>query len=304
MLSDRDFIRQSLNTNLFFLRIMKEHTYFIYISLPEKYSVLKQEMKTFIDTFNNLLVRTIRLSSNVVGLKNDMLTEYTINAERLSELFTGAPIDRNTTRLEMQLGYNNQNQLNQTQVQNVYKLNSQILEVVRRLILYKGIFSSDISECRVFSTMYTSLIDHLSDEDQYYANILIKLQDKTDPSTNIEDAREVAFWNELMSEHAKFIRGLLDPSNETLIEAAHTFAGKFNELSERALEVALGDIIIGEFGDESLETAISFRKFIIELIQEVLECEVNFISVPLLIDHFLREANHYINFLQMYKYRV
>jgi len=127
LLSDREFIKQSLDINLFFLRIMKEHAYFLDISLPEKYEDIKKEAKLFINIFNNLLIKTVHLSQGVVGLENYMVTEYTLNAEKASELLTGAPIDRNITRLQMQLG-NKNTQYNPMLVQNVYMLNCKILE--------------------------------------------------------------------------------------------------------------------------------------------------------------------------------
>jgi len=174
LLSDREFIKQSLDINLFFLRIMKEHAYFLDISLPEKYEDIKKEAKLFINIFNNLLIKTVHLSQGVVGLENYMVTEYTLNAEKASELLTGAPIDRNITRLQMQLG-NKNTQYNPMLVQNVYMLNCKILEEVRQMIYYKTNLLNSILSCKVFSTNYPSLVEHLVEEAQSYYNILIKL---------------------------------------------------------------------------------------------------------------------------------
>jgi len=300
LLSDREFIKQSLDINLFFLRIMKEHAYFLDISLPEKYEDIKKEAKLFINIFNNLLIKTVHLSQGVVGLENYMVTEYTLNAEKASELLTGAPIDRNITRLQMQLG-NKNTQYNPMLVQNVYMLNCKILEEVRQMIYYKTNLLNSILSCKVFSTNYPSLVEHLVEEAQSYYNILIKLQNKIDPYTISQTPIQEAFWNEIMGEHAKFIRGLLDPSHEDLINMANEFAIEFEELREQALDAAQRADMINEVTEESLEVTTDLKEFKTEAIHNILDCKISIIAVPLLADHVLREANHYLQLLQIYE---
>ena len=41
------------------------------------------------------------------------------------------------------------------------------------------------------------------------------------------------FWNQIMMEHALFIRGLLDPSEEELIRTANDFAIDYQKLLAR-----------------------------------------------------------------------
>lgn len=43
-----------------------------------------------------------------------------------------------------------------------------------------------------------------------------------------------AFWNQIMMEHAWFIRGLLDPSEAELIKTADDFSKKYAQLIETA----------------------------------------------------------------------
>jgi hypothetical protein len=43
MFSDREFVKQSLELNLFFARIAKEHSFFIEVAIPWKNSNLIQE---------------------------------------------------------------------------------------------------------------------------------------------------------------------------------------------------------------------------------------------------------------------
>ena len=63
--------------------------------------------------------------------------------------------------------------------------------------------------------------------------------------------KTVAFWKRIMMEHALFIRGLLDPSEEELIETADQFAMEFKELLEKAKhqECKIASIIMPLLGD-------------------------------------------------------
>ncbi len=52
------------------------------------------------------------------------------------------------------------------------------------------------------------------------------------PLDNIRETE--LFWNQIMMEHALFIRGLLDPTECELLETADMFAGDYCRLLEEA----------------------------------------------------------------------
>ena len=104
------------------------------------------------------------------------------------------------------------------------------------------------------------------------------------------------FWNRIMMEHALFIRGLLDPSEEELIETADKFAMDYKALLERAKKQE--DCAIEELREKSLEETRHLREFKTAGTRGILECEIESLILPLLADHVLREANHYIRILQ------
>ena len=103
------------------------------------------------------------------------------------------------------------------------------------------------------------------------------------------------FFARIMKEHGLFIRGLLDPTEEVLIETADKFAMEFKELLERARRQdcrALG------LTEETLEETLKIRDFKAAGTEGILNCEIASIILPLLGDHVLREANHYIRLLE------
>ncbi|MGN1170235.1 MAG: DUF2935 domain-containing protein [Lachnospiraceae bacterium] len=103
------------------------------------------------------------------------------------------------------------------------------------------------------------------------------------------------FWNQIMMEHALFIRGLLDPSENELIRTANQFACEYKALLEQARRQ---DCRAMGMREESLEETLRLREFKAAGTEGILKLEISSVILPLLADHVLREANHYIRLLE------
>jgi len=103
-----------------------------------------------------------------------------------------------------------------------------------------------------------------------------------------------------MAEHAKFIRGLLDPTENDLFLAANNFGNEFDQLTEEAKAAMDMTIPESKFTADSLEATKEIRDFKAQGTQGILECKVKSIIIPLLGDHTLREANHYLRLLRSF----
>jgi len=97
-----------------------------------------------------------------------------------------------------------------------------------------------------------------------------------------------------MAEHAKFIAGLLDPSEEALIETARMFGREFDELTAMARQATMHTLDISSVTAESREKTARLRDFKEAGTKGLLECRIQSIIIPLLGDHVLREANHFL----------
>ena len=100
------------------------------------------------------------------------------------------------------------------------------------------------------------------------------------------------FWNQIMMEHAMFIRGLLDPSENELIETSDTFAKDYARLLSDCRKTL--DLSITIDTKASLNETLKFRDFKSAGTKGIQECRIRSVILPLLADHVLREANHYI----------
>jgi len=102
------------------------------------------------------------------------------------------------------------------------------------------------------------------------------------------------FWNRQMAEHAKFIAGLLNPTEETLIDSARMFGKEFDELTILSKQATQRTFDITGATTDSISAMKRLREFKIAGTEGLPECRIKSIIIPLLGDHVLREANHYL----------
>ena len=306
MLSSSRFIRQSLELHLFFARIMKEHSFFLEVSFTPKDSNYIAIANAFRMEFDKLLAEAIVLSNGVVSNKvlqsGEVVTPFTKKAEQASAYFTGVEIPTNITKAEEALIGSCSIKGNKKMLEErVCMLNNMAMELIKGLIKFKSRLLSDVLCCRIFTVNYPLLIDHILREAKFYFRLVKRLQNREEIDLEREAYKQEAFWNRIMAEHSKFIRGLLDPTEEELINTANNFAHEFDELTREAKKAMDKCIPISKVTDESLEATKAIRKFKAQGTKGLVECNIKSIIIPLLGDHTLREANHYLRLLKIFK---
>lgn len=182
----------------------------------------------------------------------------------------------------------------------MFNLNQRAMAAGNALIKFKTRLLADVLSCRLFTFNYPLLIDHILRETKLFVSLLQQLQARIDIDSTREIIRQEVFWNRIMAEHAKFIRGLLDPTEEALIETANNFARQFDELTKEA-KAAISMTIpsTATVTAKSLEATKRISNFKAEGTQGILQCKIRSIIIPLLGDHVLREANHFLRLLKM-----
>lgn len=176
--------------------------------------------------------------------------------------------------------------------QKVCQLNRDGLALVEGLIRYKEHLLCELSSCSLFTSNYSLLIEHILREARLYRAHLMRLEGLND-CTCRELRDSELFWNQIMMEHALFIRGLLDPSENDLINTANDFAADYKRLLKSSAEA--NDRMM--HNASALALTCKFRDFKQAGVQGIEACKIRSIILPLLADHVLREANHYIRLL-------
>lgn len=300
MEQNRDYIVDSLELHLFFARIMKEHAFFLRVGFLPPNAGLAMEAERLQRRLELLLSRVIGLSDHAVRQCvldcGEVVTEFTECAERQTRRLTGAGIDgRLTARVRRLHGCACAADVCDTCElrRQVRQVNREAIQLVSQLITFKERLLEQLCSCSIFTANYPLLIEHILREAKLYRAHLLRLEGRGDRSCQ-ELRDEELFWNRIMMEHALFIRGLLDPSEESLIQTADGFAADYKRLLDTC--ATANDKMIRDGGARMLTQ--KFRDFKQAGVEGIEACKIRSLILPLLADHVLREANHYLRLLE------
>jgi len=279
---------------------MKEHALFLEAGFTPVNASLAQEAERLKVEFEALLLRAVRLAAdhgiircNVLR-SGEIITEFTARAEQQTQRLTGIAINKEITQLETALTCGTDIDPKPELVREIRELNQKALRLVDSLIRLKERIIANVASCRMFTMNYPLLIKHILREAKLYQSYLVQLESGR-PADDRFMRQTEQFWNRIMMEHALFIRGLLDPTEEALIKASDDFAKDYARLLE--VSSARNELANKNQAEASLRETLQFRDFKAAGAKGILNCEVQSIILPLLADHVLREANHYIRLL-------
>lgn len=293
------FIRQSLETHLFFARIMKEHSLFLMAGFPAVNADYIERADWFRSQFEDLLADVVEMSDEVVSEEllnsGEIVTDFTLPAEQRTSRLTGISIDSRITQAERRLQSGCGMERTREEMRRTRELNQRALQLINGLIRFKENIRRNVAICQLFTSNYPLLIEHILREARLYRSIVMELNQRGNLSSQSLMELET-FWNQIMMEHALFIRGLLDPTEEELIETADDFAGEYAELLEEAKKKE--KCTMDELTRRTIEETERYRDFKMSGVKGINECRITSIILPLLADHVLREANHYLRILE------
>jgi len=303
MLTKREFVTMSIDLNLFFLRIMKEHSLFLQLGFTPRDSGLGAEAASLRMGFEDLLEDAVELAngtvSNAALQSQQITTQYTMEAERLTRFYTGVPIDSEITREESMLAPY-EGGMPTGLADKVERLDRDAYQLTGALVRFKEKLLENIYACKLFTFNYPLLIDHVLREAKLFMQLLAALVHGENIMRSEELVNQEVFWNRIMAEHSKFIAGLLDPTEEDLIDTARTFGKEFDMLTAEATAATKQAMNISRVTNESMRETVKLRDFKEAGTKGILECNIQSIIIPLLGDHVLREANHYLFVLSTY----
>jgi len=284
---------------------MKEHAFFLQVGFTpkdNKYIKYANELRMAFDDF---LEDCVELANGVISktviASGEIITQYTLEAEKLTEFYTGVNFRTKITQKEKALVAGND--CHPTMERKVFILNRRALSLLDNIIRFKTNILNEVLSCKMFTLNYPLLIEHILREARLYRRLIQKLQARETINVKKEMLEQEAFWNQIMGEHAKFIRGLLDPSEEELFDAADRFGREFDRLTDEAKDAMdrCTPVDYMQITDESLRATKNIRDFKAQGTEGLLDCKIKSIILPLLGDHVLREANHYLNLLKIFR---
>ncbi|HKM34045.1 MAG TPA: DUF2935 domain-containing protein [Lachnospiraceae bacterium] len=292
-----NYVVKSLEQHLFFGRIMKEHSLFLKAGFTLADPSFSKRAEYYKREFESLLWQAVILGDGIISREvlhsGEIVTEFTAMAEKQTECFTGIQINKEITSKELRLSpcYNLRCESSVKYCQ-VQKLNQTALRLLDGLISLKEEILQNVLCCKMYTVNYPLLIEHIIREAKLYREFIRTLE--REHNLNDQSMKDLeCFWNQIMMEHAMFIRGLLDPTEMDLYHSADDFAKEYS-----ALLTTCHSAYDQTLTAASLEATMKFRDFKKAGAEGIEQCKIRSIILPLLADHVLREANHYIRLLQ------
>ncbi len=285
---------------------MKEHSFFLQIAFTPRDGNFMQQADIFRMEFDRLLSEVVSLSNGVVSrevlLSGEVITPYTLKAESASSYLTGVRIPTQITEAEAGLMSGGQMGDDPMLERRVFELNERTMSLIAPLIHFKATILNDVLACRMFTVNYPLLIDHIMREARLYLQLVQRLQKKEVVNLESEALEQELFWNRIMAEHAKFIRGLLDPTENKLFNTANDFGKEFDQLTAESMAAMNKTIPLQKVTEDSLKATEEIRDFKRQGTEGLIACKIKSIIIPLLGDHTLREANHFLRLLNIFKH--
>ena len=251
-----------------------------------------EEAAGFRAAFENLLAQATELAHGSVSRtaveSQQITTPYTVEAENVTSFYTGVPINTSLTQQQNMLRPYSR-PVRAGLAREVEILDRRAYQLTGALAEFKERLLTNVRACRMFTMNYPLLIEHILREARFFMNMLVALVNRENPMTAEGLINQEAFWNRIMAEHSKFIAGLLDPTEETLIETARNFGKQFDALTAQALQAARQTASIAQVTAQSREETMKLRDFKEAGANGILECKIESIIIPLLADHVLSD---------------
>ena len=196
---------------------------------------------------------------------------------------------------------------NQTDPEQIRRFNSEVQQAAANIYVFKRKILGLILTCKLpGANNFPLLVDHTSREANYFRKRLIELNEgKLRP---LPDAiiKENVFFLRIMADHAKFIGHLLDPSERKLIDVARNFSNDFDQLLYQARDLesmrpqSQTVPLLDQFLDQNRVSVSSLRDFKKTARDLIEQCKIQSIIHPLLADHVFREADRFLEIIDMF----
>ena len=185
--------------------------------------------------------------------------------------------------------------------------NTEVYQAAASIWAYKRKVLGLILRCEIITNNMPLLVDHISREAAYFANRLKELNEGK--LTPLPDAivEENVFFLRIMADHAKFIGHLLDPSERKLVDQAREFSHDFDQLLFQATDLdsmrpqSETEPLLDQFLDQNRVSVVSLRDFKKTARDLIEACRIKSNIHPLLADHTFREAERFIEIIDMFE---
>ena len=294
MISNEEYIRQSIQSNLLYCGSILELTYSLGFSFLSKDVDMRNEIKNFYDRFKRQMQKTLKIANQNISQElidsNILYTKYTIPLYELTEELTGNKADIEIVTNLMMLKPGTPIVSNEL-LNEITTINQETLKILKEYIDFITYINNQVLKSNLFIYKYGLYIEAIRNRASFYYDNLLRIINKEQVSVILID-KTLEDIKDLMERNALFINGFVNQSESGIILEARNFANEFHNLELNNI-ANLSEEERQSTYNNALNLIDSFINFITRLIEKVLNRNLQFIVGPAFLDICLREANDF-----------
>jgi len=287
----------SLELHMFFGRTMMEHMMFLEARLMPTGCELSKTAEWYRKQFENVLYNAVALGDGIVSTEalssGEMITDYTLASEQLSQYFTGVDINQNITMMQEKLKGTENPNITAALISQIRQLNAAVDSLIYGMINFKHRILIDLQACKVFIAEYPLFVRNMLSEARDYHTRLVALEN----GNEYHDEHDILlFWKQGMLEHVISYRSMFDPTEKEMLTIADGFVRRYSDLMRETR--MMNDVLAPHILTAALKEAMDYRDFSETIVKKVVACDIQCAIFPQMADHSLREINYFIRLLK------
>ena len=297
MLTEEEFYKESIDTNLYYLRTLRDFCINIELSFygdnPYKSRAAllarrSQDLGREIVTLTNGKVPTKGIDYQIY------YTEYTLPIERLTEKLFGINLATDITEMELKLIPTDTFDINDEIIKSMTSMNERAVDIANEFIMLAREIRGEMTSNNLFSYSYPTMYNFMIITIKLYIGELNRLKEmiRKDPIIALDTEYG---YNITAYEITSFLRGLIDPNATQYIEVLNNILNEiYPQLLEDYNSLPLSPENQQNLTERSIAVIRRIRLLITDMLKDLLAAKLYFIIEPLALDNFYRNINYFL----------
>ncbi len=304
MLTEEEFLKESLNNNLYYLRTLRDFCINIELSFYDN-NEYKKRAGELASRSHELSRKIVTATSGKVpnsGIEYEIFyTKYTLPIEKLTEKLFSINLATDITESQLSLTPTDTFEVNKDTINKITSINERATAIAEDFITLARQIREEMTSNNLFSYSYPTMYNFMIITIELYIGELNRLKERLRKDPIIALDTEYGY-NITAYEIVSFLRGLIDPNATDYIETLNSILNKtYPALLADYNNLPLSPENQQNLRERSLAIIRRIRLLISNMLEDLLNANLYFIIEPLAIDMFYRNINYFLYVLSSEK---